>query len=262
MPLEHLADYTDALTEVFARHGTRGTWYAHASVGTLHVRPILDMRARRRGEDARDRRRGVGAGAQVQGRVQRRARRRPLPRRVDRVAVRPGSSTTRSASIKDVARSERPVQPRQDRRSAEDGRRRAVPLPAAGSARAVPDDRARAGARLVGVGRAERSAHRSDHARPERAATRPAASPRRSRCATTTAIAASSTPAPCARAIASTRDEQHLTRGRANTLASRARPASSARMPSPARPCTRRWISASAARAASASARPASTWRG
>jgi FAD/FMN-containing dehydrogenase/Fe-S oxidoreductase len=44
VPLEHLADYTDALTDVFARHGTRGTWYAHASVGTLHVRPILDMR--------------------------------------------------------------------------------------------------------------------------------------------------------------------------------------------------------------------------
>jgi FAD/FMN-containing dehydrogenase/Fe-S oxidoreductase len=44
VPLEHLAAYTDALTEVFARHGTRGTWYAHASVGTLHVRPILDMR--------------------------------------------------------------------------------------------------------------------------------------------------------------------------------------------------------------------------
>ncbi len=44
VPLEHLADYTDALTEVFSRHGTRGTWYAHASVGTLHVRPILDMR--------------------------------------------------------------------------------------------------------------------------------------------------------------------------------------------------------------------------
>jgi len=44
VPLEHLAEYTDALTQVFARHGTRGTWYAHASVGTLHVRPILDMR--------------------------------------------------------------------------------------------------------------------------------------------------------------------------------------------------------------------------
>ncbi|MFO1398837.1 MAG: FAD-linked oxidase C-terminal domain-containing protein [Burkholderiales bacterium] len=44
VPLAHLADYVDRLTEVFARHGTRGTWYAHASVGTLHVRPILDMR--------------------------------------------------------------------------------------------------------------------------------------------------------------------------------------------------------------------------
>ena len=44
VPLPHLAEYTAALTEVFARHGTHGTWYAHASVGTLHVRPILDMR--------------------------------------------------------------------------------------------------------------------------------------------------------------------------------------------------------------------------
>lgn len=44
VPLEHLADYTDAITEVFDRHGTRGTWYAHASVGCLHVRPILNMK--------------------------------------------------------------------------------------------------------------------------------------------------------------------------------------------------------------------------
>jgi len=44
VPLEHLAEYTDRLTQVFAKHGTQGTWYAHASVGTLHVRPILDMR--------------------------------------------------------------------------------------------------------------------------------------------------------------------------------------------------------------------------
>jgi FAD/FMN-containing dehydrogenase/Fe-S oxidoreductase len=44
VPLAHLADYVDRLSEVFRRHGTRGTWYAHASVGTLHVRPILDMR--------------------------------------------------------------------------------------------------------------------------------------------------------------------------------------------------------------------------
>ena len=44
VPLAHLAEYTDALTQVFHRHGSKGTWYAHASVGTLHVRPILDMR--------------------------------------------------------------------------------------------------------------------------------------------------------------------------------------------------------------------------
>jgi FAD/FMN-containing dehydrogenase/Fe-S oxidoreductase len=45
VPLQHLAEYTEALTELFAKYGTHGTWYAHASVGTLHVRPILDMRA-------------------------------------------------------------------------------------------------------------------------------------------------------------------------------------------------------------------------
>lgn len=44
VPLEHLADYADAITGLFDRHGTRGTWYAHASVGCLHVRPILNMK--------------------------------------------------------------------------------------------------------------------------------------------------------------------------------------------------------------------------
>jgi len=44
VPLEHLADYTERLTEVFAKHGTNGTWYAHASVGCLHVRPVLNLK--------------------------------------------------------------------------------------------------------------------------------------------------------------------------------------------------------------------------
>ena len=44
VPLEHLAEYTSQLTEVFRRHGTEGTWYAHASVGCLHVRPVLNMK--------------------------------------------------------------------------------------------------------------------------------------------------------------------------------------------------------------------------
>ncbi len=44
VPLEHLAEYTSRLTQVFERHGTRGTWYAHAGSGCLHVRPILNLR--------------------------------------------------------------------------------------------------------------------------------------------------------------------------------------------------------------------------
>ena len=44
VPLEHLAEYADGLTAIFARHGTSGTWYAHASVGCLHVRPMLNLK--------------------------------------------------------------------------------------------------------------------------------------------------------------------------------------------------------------------------
>jgi Fe-S oxidoreductase len=42
--LEDLAEYTERLNAVFERHGTRGTWYAHASVGCLHVRPVLNLK--------------------------------------------------------------------------------------------------------------------------------------------------------------------------------------------------------------------------
>ncbi|MCY4336109.1 MAG: FAD-binding and (Fe-S)-binding domain-containing protein [Litoreibacter sp.] len=44
VPLEHLAEFTSLLTDVFRKHGTDGTWYAHASVGLLHVRPVLNLR--------------------------------------------------------------------------------------------------------------------------------------------------------------------------------------------------------------------------
>ena len=42
--LEDLAEYTERLNAIFERHGSRGTWYAHASVGCLHVRPVLSMK--------------------------------------------------------------------------------------------------------------------------------------------------------------------------------------------------------------------------
>ncbi len=44
VPLPDLADYTERLNDVFEKHNTKGTWYAHASVGCLHVRPVLNMK--------------------------------------------------------------------------------------------------------------------------------------------------------------------------------------------------------------------------
>ncbi len=44
VPLPHLADYTARLNDIFAKHGTNGTMYAHASEGCLHVRPVLNLR--------------------------------------------------------------------------------------------------------------------------------------------------------------------------------------------------------------------------
>lgn len=42
--LPDLSAYTAGLTEIFERNGTQGTWYAHASVGCLHVRPVLNLK--------------------------------------------------------------------------------------------------------------------------------------------------------------------------------------------------------------------------
>ncbi|MGH6995708.1 MAG: FAD-binding oxidoreductase, partial [Stellaceae bacterium] len=44
VPLDDLPDYTARLDAVFKKHGTSGTWYAHASVGCLHVRPVLNLK--------------------------------------------------------------------------------------------------------------------------------------------------------------------------------------------------------------------------
>ncbi len=42
--LPDLPDFTAKLNDVFARNGTNATWYAHASVGLLHVRPVLNLK--------------------------------------------------------------------------------------------------------------------------------------------------------------------------------------------------------------------------
>ena len=44
IPLPALTEFGAFVEDSFARHGTGSTWYAHASVGLLHVRPSLDMK--------------------------------------------------------------------------------------------------------------------------------------------------------------------------------------------------------------------------
>ena len=44
IPLPALAEFGAFVEDSFARHGTSSTWYAHASVGLLHVRPALSMK--------------------------------------------------------------------------------------------------------------------------------------------------------------------------------------------------------------------------
>lgn len=43
IPLTHLPEWHERLSKIIARHSTHAIWYAHASVGCLHVRPALDL---------------------------------------------------------------------------------------------------------------------------------------------------------------------------------------------------------------------------
>ena len=45
VPVEHLAAFVRELRAIVERHGTRASFWAHASVGVLHVRPLLDIHA-------------------------------------------------------------------------------------------------------------------------------------------------------------------------------------------------------------------------
>jgi FAD/FMN-containing dehydrogenase/Fe-S oxidoreductase len=44
VPVEHLADYVQAVEDMVAAHGTTAAYYAHASAGCLHVRPLLNLK--------------------------------------------------------------------------------------------------------------------------------------------------------------------------------------------------------------------------
>ncbi len=44
IPSAHLPEYIDSVLKVCKKHGAEAAMYAHASVGVIHVRPILDLR--------------------------------------------------------------------------------------------------------------------------------------------------------------------------------------------------------------------------
>ena len=43
VPVEVLPEYVKRLDEILKKHGTEGAYYAHASAGCLHIRPLLDL---------------------------------------------------------------------------------------------------------------------------------------------------------------------------------------------------------------------------
>ena len=45
IPIEHLAAYVPQVLEICRRHGAQAVLYGHASVGVLHVRPLLDLKS-------------------------------------------------------------------------------------------------------------------------------------------------------------------------------------------------------------------------
>ncbi|HSB90206.1 MAG TPA: FAD-binding and (Fe-S)-binding domain-containing protein [Anaerolineales bacterium] len=44
VPVERLGEYVRRVDEILRAHGTRGEWYAHASAGCLHLRPLLNLK--------------------------------------------------------------------------------------------------------------------------------------------------------------------------------------------------------------------------
>ncbi len=44
VPVAHLAEYVGAIEELVAAHGTTAAYYAHASAGCLHIRPLINLK--------------------------------------------------------------------------------------------------------------------------------------------------------------------------------------------------------------------------
>ncbi|MGH2606811.1 MAG: FAD-binding and (Fe-S)-binding domain-containing protein, partial [Anaerolineales bacterium] len=44
VPVERLGEYVREVERILAAHGTYGEWYAHASAGCLHMRPLINLK--------------------------------------------------------------------------------------------------------------------------------------------------------------------------------------------------------------------------
>ncbi len=54
VPVEHLGEYVRGMERIFAEHRTSGVFYAHASAGCLHMRPVLNLKSERGRRELRE----------------------------------------------------------------------------------------------------------------------------------------------------------------------------------------------------------------
>lgn len=54
VPVERLGDYVRGMEVIFKQHKTKGVFYAHASAGCLHMRPVLNLQSARGREELRE----------------------------------------------------------------------------------------------------------------------------------------------------------------------------------------------------------------
>ena len=191
--LEDLAEYTDRLTQVFRqarhrRHLVRACLGRHAACA---AGPQPEAGTRRQ-TDARDRRGSLRDGARIQGVAFGRARRRAGALRVSRADVRL-APRARLRGGQGHFRPGRAVQSRQDRPAAEDGRPHACSASsrATGRCRSTPRSTGRNGAAFASA----------------------------AEMCNNNGACRKSDPGVMCPSYRATGDEQHLTRGRANTLA-------------------------------------------
>ncbi len=59
VPVERLAEFVREFKKIVGRHGTRAAYWAHASVGVLHIRPMINL------HDAADRQRMIDIAVEV-----------------------------------------------------------------------------------------------------------------------------------------------------------------------------------------------------